>query len=721
MAAAAQIARLPLHPPTLIPYVTYLPFVLFSAAYGGFWPGLLTTVLCFLEALYFSTEPIGSFAVRDPRDWFGLNAFMFTAVVGSFLFERVKKARLADAAARELAALLNQTYDAVFVWKLDGMQITFWDQGAITMYGYSGLEALGRAPQELLATQFPESLAACLAAIRRARYWEGELVQTARDGRRITVEARVSLRQGDDGQFSVIEVARDITARKRLEQTKALLAREQDMHRQTLESIIQNSPACIALMRGPYFTYESVNPAYQALIPGERIVGRTVADVWPEAAPLLLPLLKVVREAGTVYHATEALIPRRCAPDGPLESHYFDFFYVPVRNPVDDDVLVLVDAVEVTAYKRVADELRASNLELTTIYAHTPVALMVLDGDLRVRKANDMACEFATPPGGDPVSQRPGEILRCLNALADPRGCGYGPACPQCRLRSAALDSARNGISHKNVEAWIPVSAEGGVERRCLSVCTGVIQPDGERLMLVSASDVTQLKKSEAALSQTVRELESALAGKTVLLKEVHHRVKNNLAVISSLLSMKADTVEAKEAQEALEESQQRVFSIALIHEQLYGSDHLDHINFLEYARQLVGQLQSAFVGSPERIGAVLDVAPIEMGIHRAVPCALILNELVSNAFKHAFPGARRGEVLVSFRESSPGFLELAVEDNGIGSPPGATARNTRSLGLEIVGILSRQLEGSIEQQAATGAGTRFVLRFPAGSSRRAA
>jgi two-component sensor histidine kinase len=288
-------------------------------------------------------------------------------------------------------------------------------------------------------------------------------------------------------------------------------------------------------------------------------------------------------------------------------------------------------------------------------------------------------------------------------------------------VRSAALDSARNGISHKDVEAWVPVSIEGRVEPRYLSVSTGVIQADGERLILVAASDVTRLKKSEAALSETVRALESALAQKTVLLKEIHHRVKNNLAVISSLLSMKADTVEVKEAKEALEESQRRVFSIALIHEQLYGSDHLDRINFFEYARQLVEQLQSAFVGSPEQIDVVLDVAPIEIGIHRAVPCALILNELVSNAFKHAFPGERRGEVLVSLRESAPGCLELAIEDNGVGSPPGLVERNTQSLGLRIVSILSRQLEGSLEHQSATGAGTRFVLRFPAGSSRRAA
>jgi two-component sensor histidine kinase len=97
------------------------------------------------------------------------------------------------------------------------------------------------------------------------------------------------------------------------------------------------------------------------------------------------------------------------------------------------------------------------------------------------------------------------------------------------------------------------------------------------------------------------------------------------------------------------------------------------------------------------------------------------LNELVTNVFKHAFPDGRRGKLRVSFGQSAPGNLELAIEDNGIGAPPGLAARETKSLGLKIVGILSRQLEGSFEQQPAAGGGTRFVFRFPAGSSHLAA
>jgi two-component sensor histidine kinase len=209
-----------------------------------------------------------------------------------------------------------------------------------------------------------------------------------------------------------------------------------------------------------------------------------------------------------------------------------------------------------------------------------------------------------------------------------------------------------------------------------------------------------------------VQELESALAKKTVLLREVHHRVKNNLAVISSLLGMKADATGNPEARVALHESQQQVQSIALVHEHLCGSDRLDRVNFADYAQQLLQGLYSLFAGGPKGISIETHFEPIELGMERAVPCALILNELLSNAFKYAFPGNRTGKILVSFRESGPGFFELAIEDDGVGLPGGSLdMRNTQSIGLRIVNILTNQLDGSLEQK--TCPGTRFVLRFP--------
>jgi PAS domain S-box-containing protein len=268
-------------------------------------------------------------------------------------------------------------------------------------------------------------------------------------------------------------------------------------------------------------------------------------------------------------------------------------------------------------------------------------------------------------------------------------------------------DAFRRAVAENvpvQVEAFYPEPLNAWFEVRCYPT------PEGLSLFF---RDITQRRRVEEARQETVRALESAVKEKTVLLQEVHHRVKNNLAVISSLLSLKADATGSSEAKLALDESQQRVRSMALIHEHLYGSSHLDRINFSEYAQELTRGLYSALAGEPGRISIEMDVDPIELGIERAVPCALIMNELLSNAFKYAFPNLRNGKIRVSFHESGAGLLELAIEDDGIGLPAGRLAeRNTQSLGLRIVGILTKQLDGSLEQQPCGG--TRIVLRFPA-------
>jgi PAS domain S-box-containing protein len=241
---------------------------------------------------------------------------------------------------------------------------------------------------------------------------------------------------------------------------------------------------------------------------------------------------------------------------------------------------------------------------------------------------------------------------------------------------------------------------------------TATLDSSGDPVCRAVVSDITSRRCAEHTLRKTVCELELALREKTVLLQEVHHRVKNNLAVVASLLGMRAEASESAEVKLALGESKQRVYSMALVHEYLYGNDHLDRIDFSEYAGRLVRGLYSTFAGEACRISIELDLDPIEIGIEQAVPCGLILNELLSNAFKYAFEGVKNGRVLISFHETAPGKLELAVEDNGVGLPAGSLgARNTATLGLRIVGILTSQLDGSLEQEICPG--TRMVLRFP--------
>ncbi len=351
--------------------------------------------------------------------------------------------------------------------------------------------------------------------------------------------------------------------------------------------------------------------------------------------------------------------------------------------------------------RRAEAGLRAANSELSAILANSPVALILVNEQLQVQKAN-----------GNDLSRKsvcPGNALGCVNA-PDPEGCGHTPGCAGCAIRQAALDTLRNGVSHRGIEAWVPAGNPRPHGSRFVLISTAPVELDGTKA-LICVQDITGRKHAEEASQEILRELEKALTEKTVLLKEIHHRVKNNLAVISSLLSMRADATDEPEVRLALEDSQQRVRSIALIHEYLYGSEHLDRIDFAEYARQLVQELHAAFAADPSSIAVRIHAAPIALGVHRAVPCALILNELLMNVFKHAFPAGRTGEVSITFGEYQPGILELAVQDNGVGCAGSIARCGRKSLGLRIVNILAKQVDGTLSRESS--AGTRVILRFP--------
>jgi PAS domain S-box-containing protein len=227
----------------------------------------------------------------------------------------------------------------------------------------------------------------------------------------------------------------------------------------------------------------------------------------------------------------------------------------------------------------------------------------------------------------------------------------------------------------------------------------------GEEWLLGGVSiDITEQKAAE---KRTLY----ALADREVLLKEVHHRVKNNLQVISSLLSMQAAGCHDGFTTAALRESQDRVLSMARIHEMLYGSGSLRDVDFNKYIEELMSQLLSSYGCSPERIRPVLRIEPMRFDIDRGIPCGLILNELVSNSLKYAFPNGRKGEIVVSLRLTDDDQRELTVEDNGIGLPEGFSLDSTHTLGLRIVNILVKQMEGELRFSSVNG--SRFTFTFP--------
>lgn len=225
--------------------------------------------------------------------------------------------------------------------------------------------------------------------------------------------------------------------------------------------------------------------------------------------------------------------------------------------------------------------------------------------------------------------------------------------------------------------------------------------------MLAAALNQMAAELRETTVSKD--RLRASLHEKELLLKEVHHRVKNNLQVISSLLSLQAQEIRDSEMTRLFEESQARVRSMALIHEQLYRSDDLAHIDFAAYVEELVANLEQGFGGAAAGVKFCLDVQPVPLLLDLAVPCGMIVNELVANALEHAFSEDRPGEIRIAFSQEGEG-CRITVADNGVGMRGGPAAGETTSVGLKVVQALVRQIHGRLDH--ADEEGTTFTIHF---------
>jgi PAS domain S-box-containing protein len=215
--------------------------------------------------------------------------------------------------------------------------------------------------------------------------------------------------------------------------------------------------------------------------------------------------------------------------------------------------------------------------------------------------------------------------------------------------------------------------------------------------------DITQDRHSEDILKASVRE-------KEVLLQEIHHRVKNNLQVISGLLDLQSYHITDDSVKEVYKESRNRVITMALIHEELYQSRNLAQVDYGTYISNLVNNLFKSYAVDLEKVKLNIQAENVLMVVDTGIPCGLIINELITNAFKHAFPDGREGEVTIIFSQADEGRFHLEVNDDGVGIPEDIDIRKTQSLGLQLVMMLVEQLSG--EMRINSDKGTSFVIEF---------
>ncbi len=364
----------------------------------------------------------------------------------------------------------------------------------------------------------------------------------------------------------------------------------------------------------------------------------------------------------------------------------------PLRDGAGTIVGYLGTLTDITDRKTVLDALARSEASFRTVVERAPV---------------------------DVIVHRDGQIVY-LNARAL-RTLGYAASIDLVGRK--VLDAIIHPDHRAAVAVRMRASYEGSPLRdfpvRCLRrdgseallEGTGIlIEFDGAPSVVFVARDVTARERNERARESAEAAVRASLAEKEVLLQEIHHRVKNNLQVISSLLRLQSARITDPVARDVFLESQNRVHSIALLHESLYQSSDLARIDMAEYVNRLVTGLTRMYADVGRRVQVRTDVRGLTLSLDKAVPCGLIINELLTNAFKHAFPpsGPEKGSVVVSMREN--GVVSLVVSDDGVGLPEIAAQSTSKTLGMFLVQTLSKQLRGRAVFERANG--TRCTVTF---------
>lgn len=308
---------------------------------------------------------------------------------------------------------------------------------------------------------------------------------------------------------------------------------------------------------------------------------------------------------------------------------------------------------------------------------------LLADGDHRIIEANERACA-AYGYARDELLGRYVPDFRPIQVRPD-----FEPTLREAEKRGGLIFETL----HQRKDGTIfPVE-----------VSLRVLEIEGEKRYQAIIRDITERKKAEEQAKASLNE-------KEVLLREIHHRVKNNMQIISSLLSLQSQSLSDPEIKTMFRESQDRIRIMALVHEKLYQTKDLSRIDLAEYIRSLAAYLFRSYQTEAGRIQLKTDLDKTSLDINTSIPCGLIVNELVSNALKHAFPDERKGEILIELREGEGGALRLTVRDNGIGFPEGVDLRTTDTLGLQIVTLLVDQIDGKLDVKRDRG--TVFSVTF---------
>lgn len=616
---------------------------------------------------------------------------------------------------QRLAEVASRTGNPVIFTDLEG-RIEWVNEAFTRMSGWHLEEVLGKTPGAVLRGPLTDAAASTMmrAAIAARQPFECEVLNHHRNGRQYWIHIEARVRSDDEGNATgFIAVESDVTERRLADSRDALaqriasilltadtiqaaiqavtqeLVRELDIRVAQLWLVEPGNPQLVWVAgaaaattgdAGPAFlAFSSKTPFFRGL---ERIVGVGIPGVaWGTGRAFVLDDFTGLAADGRVSRrvdvATAAGVATFCA--------------TPIRGP--DGVLGVLEVGGTRNYpghellpsllERVAEQLATfilhdvSRRAYEAVFDRSPDGLVLVGADGNVLDANVRAhAMFGEQKGARVDALIDGGLSLVHDAFAAPVPTG----------ESAASSTLFNRPAHGAAGAF---SAE---------VSVSVAPSSTKQVAILSVRDLTERRRMEEALNRSLRE-------KDTLLREVHHRVKNNLQIVSSLLSMQSDSMEEGAARTALLETVFRVRSMSYVHQQLYGTDGLDIVDLGAYTHTLAMSLQGSLDVTAR---LTFSLAKVEVSIDRAMPCGLVLNELLTNALKHGRSADGRCDIDIGLSVDGGGFA-LTVRDRGPGLPTHAPQSN--SLGMQLIRTLTRQIRGRLVVESDGGA--RVTIHVP--------
>jgi len=616
------------------------------------------------------------------RDRFSPEAIRFfeglTASFGITVERKRSEERLRESEAR-YRLIADNTADVIWVLNPATGTFTYVSPSVERLRGYTPEEvmalpascALTPDSAELVARKIAATLPAFLERGRGTASSIDEVDQPRKDGSVVRTEVTTNYLLNEAGEVEIVGVTRDITGRKRME---AQLRRSEERFRLALA----HAPVSVAIQDLDLrFTWAYNQRTRRA----EEIVGATDRDLFPQDADRLIALKRRALETGQCTN-------ERLWITSNGRRLYLDIYVEPLRDEGGEVEGLGIATVDLTDIKRAEDRLQASEARFRAVFDNAPVGISILDSDLRSLESNGML-EVITRAGRGNPAAGPSQGRRYIreDGTEIPPGERAGS---RAIAEGAAVRGLVGGIVMEDGEVvWTQVSAAplGQPE-------TGVV---------VITEDITERKRAE-------EEDRRQLLEKEILLKEVHHRLKNNIASIEGLLNIQAQSSGDEEVKSALHESISRVQSIRILYEKLLPSDDYQVVATAAYIESLIASIVALFPAR-QSVAMELNVADFPLKSKAMMSVGIIINELITNIFKHAFEGREGGRVRLDFTRAD-GLVRLAIRDDGIGAMEGLDSAKSVGFGLTIVKMLVQQLDGSFSMR--NDGGTESILEFRA-------